>query len=40
MMDSFLADRPEAEGLEKSINTSGDVIASVSEGGRLMIYVY
>ena len=40
MMDSFLADRPEAEGLEKSIDTSGDVIASVSEGGRLMIYVY
>ena len=40
MMDSFLADRPEAEGLDKSIDTSGDVIASVSEGGRLMIYVY
>ncbi len=43
--DSFLADRPEAEGLENSISTSGDAIPSVSvsdlsEGDRLMIYAY
>ena len=30
MMDSFLGDRPEAEGLENSIDTSGDVNPSVS----------
>jgi phosphoribosylaminoimidazole carboxylase/phosphoribosylaminoimidazole-succinocarboxamide synthase len=43
IMDSFLADRPEAEWLESSIDTSGDAIPSVSDlskGGRLIIYAY
>ena len=43
MMDSFLGDRPEAEGLENSIDTSSDVNPSVSvsddsEDGTLIRY--
>ena len=43
MMDSFLGDRPEAEGLENSIDTSSDVnpsdsVSDDSEDGTLIRY--
>ena len=43
MMDNFLGDRPEAEGLENSIDTSGDVnplvsVSDDSEDGTLKRY--